>query len=158
VKIKLSVGESPYNGYLNIDPCPKIEQDKVGTYNLLIAAPREIPVENAVVDEILCNSIEYLTRLNFAGYVEHWASKLRHRGTITITGTDLEKTLLDYHNGVINIAELNTILYGNHEHPWDAKSLHLSQADISSVLLSAGLKIKRKMFEGNKYIITAERP
>jgi hypothetical protein len=157
VKIKLSVGDTPYTGYLNIDPCPKVEQDKIGQFNLIIAAPKEIPVENATCDEILCLSVEYLTGQTIAGFFQHAASKLRHHGKLIVSGTDLEKVSLDFFNGLITTVEFNKILYGNQTHTWDYKSLHLTQSDVSVLLQAAGLKIKKKVFDKNQYVITAER-
>jgi hypothetical protein len=157
VKVKLSVGDSPYTDYLNIDPCPKIEQDKLSQFNTIIAAPRDIPVENATCDEILCHSVEYLTGQSVVGFFQLVASKLRHGGKFIVIGTDIEKVCLDYFNGLITTQQFNQIIHGGQTHTWDFKSLQLTQSDVSELMISVGLQIKKKVFDNHTYIITAER-
>lgn len=158
-KVKVSVGDLPYTGYINIDPIPQIEQSKLSEYDILVGNPSDLSqIEDGSCSELLIrNFIEHLNTGNLFPMITEWSKKLRKNGTITISGTDFHALTRLYANGQLTLSEMNAILFGEQKRAWDSKSLCVNISDIVDILINAGLKIVSKEIEGYVYIVTAKR-
>jgi predicted SAM-dependent methyltransferase len=158
-KVKISVGDLPYTGYINIDPVPQIEESKLSEYTILVGNPSDLSqIEDGSCDEIIVRQfVEHLNTNNLFSTLTAWAKKLRRNGEIIISGTDFFTLMSLYKNGQLTLSETNAILFGEQKRAWDSKSLCVNISDITDILSSAGLKIISKQIEGFIYIIKAKR-
>jgi predicted SAM-dependent methyltransferase len=156
MKLKISVKDIPYSGYVNIDPKPIINED---TKHIEVNHPEEkLAIEDATCEEIVIHN--YLEKLNadsVYAVIANWVKKLRHSGTIKIIGTNLDTVVRSYLNGQINNLDFNKKLFGEQGNTWDSNSLMMNYMDVVDILVDCGLKIRSKELLGDKYVIVAYR-
>lgn len=158
-KVKVSVNDLPYTGFINIDPVPQIEQSKLSEYEILVGNPSDLSrIEDGSCSELIVRSyIEHLNTESLGFTLQTWAKKLRKGGTITISGTDFQSLIRLHMNGQLNLSETNAILFGTQKTAWDSKSLCVNISDISDLLANCGLQIISKDIQGYIYIVKAKR-
>jgi Glu-tRNA(Gln) amidotransferase subunit E-like FAD-binding protein len=161
MKVKLSIGQTPWTGYLNIDPAPQSTSNKIDDYKIVAGDIRNIDafVEDAECQELIVQgAIDYVPIRLVVDVLHHWIKKLRHKGIITITGTNLESLFKLYLNGQLTTLDINQLLYGVCEHPWTYKSSCICLEEVDEVFRKAGLNIIRKKIEESSFTIVGQRP
>lgn len=157
MNIKLSFGQKPWKGYLNIDPDIDVEPDKILEYDVHKGKIGDFMhlVENAECDDIYCdNVLEYLFSEGVLDFVTHLCGKLRKGGSITFIGVDLFIAAQEYVNGQIDTVTFNDLIHGDSKM---MKAGQITMGELVDILESNGLTITQKRFEKFNYIVGARR-
>lgn len=160
MKLRMSVGKQPFSGYINVDPVPKVEQDKQNQFDIRPLDFRNLEniVSNAECYEVLVDEcIDYVRQDKLNQFVDYCISKLRKGGVIHISGTDIYEVSRMFFNGEIGEQVFNSLLYGMGEHPWSFKSGCHSLPTIRQLLESRGLKITNLSYDGVIFNVSARR-
>jgi hypothetical protein len=110
--------------------------------------------EEIVVEDVL----ESLPHNSIATYISHLATKLRHGGQITISGSDTNEINKAYYISAISLTEYNQFVFGTKASAWHFKQSSTNLNEVTNLLKSAGLKIIHKRLPNFHYSVTAERP
>ena len=156
-KVKVSVNDVPYNGYINIDPSPDLSTENARSCEVLIGNPTDLSqIEDGTCNELLIRDyIDHLNVSNLYAILSIWCKKIRKNGTLTISGTDFDSLVRAYLNGTINLKDVNDILFGTYKTAWDMKSICINHAHVTDIIKDCGLNIKSVERINYKYIITA---
>lgn len=115
-------------------------------------------VDDAEADEILAHDVlDYIPSPALETTVANWISKLRHGGTISVSGVDIilvSKALVQQR---ITLTDANFLLYGEQNEPWEYRKATLTMNTIVSIFQENGLKLLSKTYDGYKYYVKAER-
>jgi hypothetical protein len=84
-------------------------------------------------------------------YLSQWLKKIRLGGKIILTGLDIYDSIRSFNSNLINITDLNVLLYGENR-----RSV-LGANDIVTALKLSGFKIIKNNLINLKYLIVAER-
>ncbi len=138
--------EDTLNGYTNI--CIK----EVDNINKAL----DDLVDDAEVTELVAHNIlEFITLPDLTGFLEHMIQKIRHGGTLIITGVDAFMVAKDYVSYKISIEDFNVLIHGIS----DIKSATLNMHGMVNFLHNEfGLSIVRQNLEEYNYVIEAQRP
>ena len=152
MKLHISVGKAPLNGYLNLDTAPiNPEEQPAFTGSLLDLT---VMVEESECKEILADDIlDYVTAENTYATLEYFIKLLRHGGCLIVGGTDLYEVSKAVTNQTLNIREANEILHGINADRVNQMSI----IDLCEILKSLGLKIMSQRINGFKMVVTAVR-
>ena len=143
MKICVSCTGNKLDGYLSITLNPV-----VGFTNMEAAVPP------ASAEEILAEDlIEFFPLKKVEQAIDYLLSKLRHKGQITLSCKDIYVLNYLITRREFDITNINLALYG------DSLSVRsvLSSEDLINILTSRGLKIVKKIHDGIKAIVVAER-
>lgn len=156
MKLKLSVGDIPFSGYLNIDPIP---QATPANGDLLVGDPRILNmVETSECTEILAPDIlDYIHISQLIPFIQLLVSKLRHGGRLIIGGTDLHTLSRCYMIGEIKTEDLVNKLYGDQFGAWKNKCGAYPMHEIVAILKELGLQIVRKNLTNDKMFVEGVR-
>ena len=172
MKLNITIGgKDILNGYLNIDPthnAPQIKiltksniTDNIANDNVLKADIRNLDkhVEDAECEEIIINHVcDFLEMQDALSAIKHWSGKLRHKGSITLIGSDAYEICKAFLNGESNILEFNQKMHGEFSAPWDVKMSHFTMESACEALAALGLEISTKRINKYSYIVKAVRP
>lgn len=159
MKVRLSIGQKPWSGHLNIDPAPQPDGDK--GFDVVPLDPRNI---DSVVNDAECNEliiediVDYVPRNELKPVLQGWVKKLRHNGILHLCGTDLFEISRLYLTGRVNNDEINLVLYGGRQHSWDQKSGLTNIREVVDLLTQLGLQVTLQKLDGIKLVIEAVRP
>lgn len=159
MKVKLSVGEHPLNGYINIDPvCQNVDR-LPNVINVDVRGACEY-LEDASVTELICSNIfDYLASSEVFSTLQSLVKKLRHKAKIVITSTDLELACKQYLNGLLNTIEFNQIIHGQQDKPWNYKRGQVTMDELCEMLRELGILVITKNYESDCFFtITGQRP
>ena len=110
-------------------------------------------VEDSECMEIVVESLDYIPMSQIVGVLEKLVTKLRHGGTISITGTDL----LDMGRVIVErlytTEELNEAIFGEGL----PKRSSLPLEELTNLLKSFGLKIMKKRLQSSMNYVEAIR-
>jgi predicted SAM-dependent methyltransferase len=153
MKIRITVGsEEKLNGYTNIDPISHFDDLNADLRNLDEIA------SDAECSEILADEvIDFIRQEEVYPILDHWISKLRHKGNIFISFYDTRQIAKAFFRGKINLDEFNKIVHGTFSAPWDVRLSHTTVEEISKFLQSRGLVVNKKTLDGLKATIGATR-
>tara|TARA_R100001082_G_scaffold96161_1_gene63643 strand:- start:4931 stop:5395 length:465 start_codon:yes stop_codon:yes gene_type:complete len=153
MKIRITVGsEEKLNGYTNIDPISHFDGLNADLRNLDAIA------SDAECSEILADEvIDFIRQEEVYPILDHWISKLRHKGSIFISFYDTRQIAKAFFRGKINLDEFNKIVHGTFSAPWDVRLSHTTVEEISKFLQSRGLIVNKKTLDGLKATIGATR-
>jgi hypothetical protein len=90
--------------------------------------------------------------------IQHWSSRLHHRGIITIGGVDVYQVALALTNRNIDEKTANELIYGQGLGTWSRKNSMTSLPRLKTLLQSLGLKISDMSTHNLRYIVKAVRP
>ena len=158
MKVRLSVGQKPYSGYVNVDPCPVIEQGQ--ELNTVQSDIRNLDgiVENSQATEILAvDVLDYVSANELITVLQNWVIKLRHDGKIVVGGTDPYETAKSYVAGRIDTVEFNYTVFGNSKQDYSQKSGCITLTELWQILQNMGLRITKKSMIENKMFVEAYR-
>lgn len=154
MKLNITLGQPPINGYLNIDP--NLDHDGK------VVCPLDNlndHVDDAECEEILAlDVLEYIPKELADKTVVHWLSKLAHGGKIILSGINARQVAKAILNKSIDIDAANILMYGEQNHPWQRKYGITDIQRLSDVLTGLGLKVISKQLDGFKMTVIAERP
>jgi hypothetical protein len=124
---------------------------------------------NAALDEaaddaeateiVLNNYLEYVPLPQLTEFLAHVVAKLRHGGTLVITGTDAYAVAKDYVHYELSIEDFNILLHGNQDDEQNVKVATLTVHGLVNFLTrDFGLDVVRQSLEDYVYIIEVTRP
>lgn len=158
MKVKLSVGEVPYSGYLNIDPYPILEQGK--EHNIIPGDIKNIDnhVENAQATEILADKVlNYVNHSEMVPVLQHYVSKLRHNGKLIVGGTDATEAAKSYLSGRLDTVAFNDLVFGSSQNAWGQKSGLMTLIELAQILEDLGLNITKKRIDETSMFVKGVR-
>jgi len=141
------------SGHLNVDILPgegKVQGDIANLDSLVDAA--------SCTDIVARNVLEYVPHPDLLPVLNHWISKLRHGGKITINTTDLRSIAKAVARDALEPSEYLELLYGRQRDAFDIKRSILTPSTLSALLESASLRVINKSIDSYEFSITAERP
>ncbi len=152
MKVKISVNKTPYSGYLNIDPDPKIEPDKkisdIVVHNI---TNLDEYLDDYECDEIIANElINYIKFADILPYLSLLKSKLKKGGTLVIGGIDLLSLNEDYLYGTLNEQDYNLFMFNSQEKPSLFYRSCVSLNILSEMCEKAGFKVINTFSENYK--------
>ena len=143
-------GMDELNGYTNI--CQGQTQARDGE---LDAAVDDTEATEIVVSEAL----DYIPLAELTGFLDHTIRKLRHKGTLTIVGTDAYTVAKNFTQYKLPIEEFNILLHGGERDPNNVKTATLTMHGVVNFLRTEfGLTVTRQSLEDFTYVIEAQRP
>jgi hypothetical protein len=142
--------EDALSGYIDI--CLGQVQDRDGEL--------DAHVEDAEANEIILNNtLEFIPLPELTGFLTHVVKKLRHGGSLIVTGVDALSVAKDYSQYKMSIEDFNILLHGNQQDANNIKTATLTLHGMCNFLANDfGLKIIRKGLEDYNYVIEAQRP
>ena len=136
-----------------------------GAYTSVCIATGSLDIaEDAEVTELVANDIlEYIPLTQLNEFLAAMITKLRHGGTMIITGVDSYSVAKDYVAHKLSIEDFNILIHGYNdsarEGHTDSKCATLAlQGLVSYLKTEFGLKIVRQGLEDYKYMIEVQRP
>lgn len=156
MKVNLLWGNGdPISGYVNIDPH---SYDKENITNGDVTNLDDI-IDNSEATEILAaDIIDYLPHEVGIKTIGHWVTKLRHKGKLTVGGSDIYEISKVFSQKAIGLKEALEAMHGTQQKPWDFKVSHSTVSDLSEVLESYGLTVLKKRVNGLRMVVEAMRP
>ena len=145
MKIYFCVNKQPLNGYNSIN----VATQKVDFGNLDSVCARAECTE-MILDDLL----EYIPLQQIPGLLAGLITRIRKNGKLIINSLDVNETIKQYSNGLLSIADLNAIVYGN---SGINKCSAFSHTDLHGILVSNGLQIVSIELLTNSFTIIAQR-
>lgn len=151
MKLNLMLGnhDDIYNGYINISPfvAPNSKDVVPGDLTNL-----DNLVEPNECSEILAlDVLEYYPRTQIDKIVQHWCSKLRYNGTLSIGGHDINLIAKKIYHRDMDFVQTQEILYGRQQNQMQFK-LHISNLyHLINLMERCGLKIIEKTILDNQF-------
>ena len=151
--MKLHLHQNPedeLNGYTNICLGATENRDE----------ELDAAVDDAEVVELVANNVlEFIPLTDLVNFLEHLIQKLRHGGTLVITGVDAYTVAKDYTSYRLSIENFNVLLHGNQRDAANIKCATLTLHGMVNFLREEfGLTIMRQHLEDYNYVIEAKRP
>ncbi len=144
------------SGYTNVDPYAD-EKDKrkiKGDVDNLDYLCEEAECQHIIA----VNVLDHFSSKDVDHILEHWISKLRHKGIITIGGVDLVEISKAINNNYIDLIQANIMLFGLQSEVWQTKKACLTSSSIIIALQNCGLRIIKNRINNYQYSIEGERP
>lgn len=157
MKIKLGINETPFSGYINIDPLPK---ETPSECEIVVGDPRVsvgVAENNEAIEILAPNMLNYIHHTEVANFITSWVGKLRHGGKIILGGVDGYEIAKKYARKEINTMEYNTLAYGPAKSAWAYYLGTVSLNDITELLEHLGLKILKREVVGLQFIVVGVR-
>lgn len=150
MKVQLGVRPTPMNGYYCIDfAAQPTDMDRVlgDPYKLdsLLDA-------NEVSEMVVGDSLDYLPLQARSKALNHWLTKLSHRGTIVITGNDPKYIGHVIFDGSINIEQTNSIIYGIGK-----KSMVTALDNINIAMNTGQFVVENLKYNNFQYVVVLRR-
>jgi hypothetical protein len=156
VNLLLNAPADVRSGYLNIDPlAPPQDPTRVQgrlddlTHSVDAAECEEL-VAHDVLDRFGPDQVD--------GVLEHWLSRLRRGGRITVSAVDAREVARALLNGTLALADANALLHGEQRNDWELRRVSLTLAQLAEALSSRGFKVLTKRVVNYRAVVTAERP
>ena len=107
MKLRLSVGQKPISGYVNVDPAPVLEDEKVGQFVIKPIDFRTMEyfdtAKTAECTEIIIDrAVDYIRFDALESFISTMCSKLRKYGIIYLIGLDITEVTRKYYNDEVN--------------------------------------------------------
>ena len=117
-------------------------------------------VDDAEATEIVANNVlEFVPLLELIDYLQHIIQKLRHGGSLVVTGIDAYTVAKDYTACRLSIEDFNILLHGNQGDAMNIKCATLTMHGMVNFMRDElGLTITRQHLEEYNYVIEATRP
>lgn len=152
MKINICYTELNYlDGYLNISPfaTPQSNFKCLDIRNL-----DEIVCDDEATEIIALDVLNYLSFNDAMQSVEKWIKKLGKGGKLTLTFNDYWEVARKMTVGIIEYKEVNDILYGKQDKPYDIKRSAIPLHWFKGFILSRNTKLNKCRLEG--YVVTLE--
>lgn len=147
MKVRLAIDDFHLNGFLLISPLDGKNPIKIDQF-----------VDDGECEEIILEDIlDYVPTSQVMNYIKSLSAKLKHGGTLTICGKDIEILSEEFIRGDINIIDFNKLVFGLQNHAWNFKNNFITLNDLNEIFLSLGMKILQRELNGHNFIIKIER-
>lgn len=156
LKLNLLVNKLEFlNGYKNISPFAPVDDSRFARNSVI---DLEALADDGEIAEIRAlDVIEYYPLQDLDGIIKNWVSKLAHKGTLTIGGTDIYILATAIGSFELKQEDIIETIYGVPKPGQQKKSIYNINF-IVGCLKNYGLKIIRKTLLSNgQYIVTGER-
>lgn len=157
MKVKLSVNDVPYSGYINIDPFPK---ESPANCQVLIGDPRVsvgVAEDNECIEILAPTILNYLHHTEVGPFLQTWIKKLRHGGKLVIGGVDGFEVAKKYARQEINTIEYNSLLYGPQKTAWGYFLGSMALHEVTQILQELGLHIEKREVVQGRFIVVGVR-
>lgn len=152
MKIFITIGSQPLNGYINIDPSGG-DGKKSMDFRSLDDISEPAQCTEICAPEIL----DYIHHSEIMPVLQNWVSKLRHGGTIIVGGTDCYEVAKGIVSCQLDTVVFNKALFGlSPQFPFIKLGMY-TRHDIESILRNFGLKIIHKRINNRTYTVEAKR-
>lgn len=143
MRLHISVGQPELAGFVNIDVSKQnIDLGKLDNF-----------CEASECTKIVINDVlKFMPYDKMPFIIQHLASRLRHRGTITFIFTDINSIIREYNGATIDEKTLNRLLYDQ------GARCSFSIDYIERILSAVRLTVTEASISKEQVIITAERP
>ena len=101
-------------------------------------------------------TVEYIPIHKVMEVLMGWVKKIKHGGTIIVSGVDAYLTAKAFVDGYISIEQFNVYVHGTPNE--DNKTVNLTTIGIVNLMVSLGLTIKHKRLDINKFVVEGTRP
>ena len=157
IKVNLLYGSGDVlHTHLNLDPFTAEETDvltRADVKNL------DNFVDDAEAQEIIAlDVIDYMPLRDINTVIQHWASKLRHGGSLIIGGVDLFEVSKAFVQYRLDITQANQLIHGEQSKPYLVKRVNFTSMGLVDYLSTLGLKIQKKRVNNFHMTIEAIRP
>ncbi len=156
VNIQYGSQHEAMTGYLNLNPFATEE-----TEHVKMCDPRNLNqfICDAEAVEILAlDVVDYIPLPQITDTIDHWVSKLRIGGKITIGAIDAYSVASAFAEYQIDLDMFNQLILGPQTEPNQHKSNVLTMASLIHYLETKHeLKITQKRYDNFAYLVTAER-
>ena len=143
-------------GYYNIDPlAPDLDSSRMR------ADPSALgPIADAgEVEEIIAHDIiDTVPLAKVNALIDHWLSRLAHKGRITISCVDIMEVCRSLQNRLISVEEASMLLHGDQSKNWRYRQANYTLLQLVETLRAKGMKVLQKRVYQFKAFVVAERP
>jgi hypothetical protein len=120
-------------------------------------AELEASAHDAQSTEVIANNVlEYLPLTDISKFLDCVVSKLRHGGTLILTGVDAYTVAQDYVAFKLTIEDFNLLLHGHGD--FVKKGTLALHGLVNYIKQEFGLKVISKTLEEYNYVIEVQRP
>lgn len=155
MKINLLINNATgiLNGYENVDLFADKDDGRIlSDYsNLHFCSPNE------ALEIRADNIIQFFEISKVEKMVDHWVSRLRHGGKLTVLSVDSYSIALAFSRFEITPQDFNKLTFGQQKTPWDCHKSSSTIHSLATLLASKGLEIVSKKMSGYNYCLIAER-
>lgn len=158
MKIKLGINSVPFCGYVNIDPCPRVQQDC--QCNVVVGDPRlsvGVAENNEAIEILAPNITNYLHNTELRPFIESWARKVRKGGKFIIGGVDGYDIAKRYARQEITTEQYNKLTFGPEKTAWGYYLGTTTILDVTQILESLGFKVLQRTVEDGSFIVMGVR-
>lgn len=157
MKIKLSINDVPFSGYVNIDPFPK---PSPADCDQVIGDPRVsigVAEDNECIEILAPNIVNYIHHTELMNFITEWAKKLRHGGKFILGGVDGFDVAKRYARQEITTQEYNAMLYGPQKTAWGYFLGNMPLHEITNIFEGIGLRIEKREVNNGHFIVVGVR-
>jgi hypothetical protein len=129
MKLYICVNQQPLNGYKNFN----LASDRIDFQN-----PNTICEQSSCTEIILDNVLSYINLQTIPQVLQIIISRLRKGGKLIIRDYDAQEVIQKYNNGLLSIADLNLVLFGNNA---PSKTSCISHVHLHDIITNTGLQI-----------------
>lgn len=146
------------SGYLNIDGAAIPADCQIDGRMCASVSDLSHTVDVNELDELIAMDIlDYFPLEEADKIIDHWLSLLKHGGKLTVGMVDLRQVAREVLANSIDIADVNELLYGKQEKPWQFKKCVCTAPILVNILRAKGHIIERKLAVNNRAIVTVRR-
>lgn len=114
--------------------------------------------DDAECSEILAlDVLDYLNPQVTHIVIDNWVKKLAHKGKLILGGIETYSVCKAASLRAIDIGNLNLILRGNIDNPFAARKFTYNIEDVTNLLKTKGLVIRKQAVADLRYIVVGER-
>ena len=143
MKLHISLGQPDLAGFVNID---------VSKQNIDLGKLDNLCEASECTKIIINDVLKFMPYDKIPFVIQHLASRLRHRGTITFIFTDINSMVREYNLATINEKTLNRLLYEN------GSRSSFSIDYLERIFKAVRLNVKEANISKEQVIMTVERP
>lgn len=129
MKLYVCINQQPLNGYKNLN----LASDRIDFQH-----PDTICEQSSCTEIIVDGVLSYLNLQTVPQVLQIFMSRLRKGGKIIIRDYDIQEAIQKYNSGLLSIADLNLVLFGNGS---PSKTSCISHTHLHDIITNSGLQI-----------------
>lgn len=145
------------SGHVNVDPLApddcrdgRVRGDVADLAHSVDAAEAEAVVALDVLD--------YFPGAVADVVLGNWLSRLARGGTLTVSVVDVREVARSLLAGNLSLEEVNELLLGKQEKPWQFKKAAFTLSQLAEVLKNLGYQILARRVQNHRAVVTCRRP
>lgn len=147
------------SGYLNIDGAATPEEcEKDGRIAGAVDNIEHTVDANELEELVAMDILDYFPMHYADKVLDHWLSRLKHGGRLTLSVADLRQVSRELLNNTADIADVNELLFGKQEKDWQFKKCVFTTSILANILQAKGYIIEKKIAINKRAIVTVRRP